>query len=230
MIIVFTLETFYKSDEWEALRRNLIIERSRKTGYVVCEHCHRPIFKKYDCIGHHKIPLTTENVNDLNISLNAENISLIHFKCHNEIEERFGFEKPKQVYFVFGSPLSGKSSYVKNIATKDDIILDIDSIWQMISINPRYFKPNRLKSNVFLIRGFIYDMIKCRTGKWKNAYVISSEPFSMSRKRVIDELDAIPIHVDTEKQICLERLEQDTLRDKVSWKKYIDDYFMNFTL
>ena len=56
-LIMFTLNNFYKSKEWESLLEQLKLERVNSEGEIVCEHCHKPIVKKYDCIGHHKIEL-----------------------------------------------------------------------------------------------------------------------------------------------------------------------------
>ena len=115
-------------------------------------------------------------MNDYSISLNPDNLMWLHHGCHNKIHCRFGYEDEAKVYLVYGSPLSGKSSWVKTVAGKDDLICDIDSIYQMISVNPRYIKNDRLKTNVFQIRNCIYDMIKMRTGKFGNAYVIGGFP------------------------------------------------------
>ena len=54
---MFTLSNFYKSKEWEALLEQLKLDRVGEAGILECEHCHKPIVKKYDCIGHHKIEL-----------------------------------------------------------------------------------------------------------------------------------------------------------------------------
>lgn len=164
---MFTLNNFYKSKEWEALLEQLKLERVNSDGDIICEHCHKPIIKKYDIIGHHKEELTEGNVNNYDISLNSNNIMLIHFRCHNQIHERFGYEQPKKVYIVYGSPCSGKSTWVRENATKDDLILDIDSIWECVSACDKYHKPNRLKANVFGIRDTMLDQVRCRIGQWK---------------------------------------------------------------
>lgn len=223
-----SLKEFRNSREFNELRNNLIIERTNRNGELLCWKCHKPIFKKYDAIAHHKKELTMANVNDYMISMNPDNIEFVHFKCHNELEERFGYEAPQKVFFVYGSPCSGKSTFVRENACKDDLIMDMDNIWELISINARYEKPNRLKTNVFLIRDCILDMIRCRTGKWKNAYVLSSEPFIMSRLRLIDSLNAVPIHINTNKDECLSRLYNCHDRDVKLWEQYINKYFDNF--
>lgn len=54
---MFTLSNFYKSKEWTDLLEQLKLERADSNGEIICEHCGKPIYKKYDCIGHHKIEL-----------------------------------------------------------------------------------------------------------------------------------------------------------------------------
>ena len=46
----------------------------------------------------------------------------------------------------------GKSTWVNNIATKDDLIVDIDKIWECISFCDKYNKPNKLQQNAFEVR------------------------------------------------------------------------------
>ncbi len=219
---MFTLYTFYRSDEWETLLAQLKLERTNENDELLCEHCHKPIIFKYDCIGHHKIELTELNVNDYNISLNPDNIMLVHHKCHNQIHERFGYERPKKIYIVFGSPCSGKTTWVKDVATKDDIIVDIDNIWECISVCDKYHKPNRLKANAFGLRDTLLEQIRTRLGKWKNAYIIGTYPLKMERVRLANKLGAELIFVDTEKDICLSRCVND------EWKQYVNDWFESY--
>lgn len=220
----FTLDNFYQSKEWISLVAQLRIDRVNSEGELLCEYCNKPIITKYDCIGHHKIALTDNNVTDYNISLNEENIMLVHHKCHNRIHERFCGMKRKEVYLVYGAPCSGKSTYVKEHASRNDIVLDIDKIYECISINKKYIKPNSIKNNVFYIRDCILDMIKTRYGYWEKAFIIGGYPLRMDRERLIKELGCIPIFIDEEKEICIKRVKD---RPK-EWKKYIEDYFEKF--
>lgn len=215
---MFTLETFYKSDEWEKLLEVIKLERTNNEGQIICEHCGLPIVKKYDCIGHHKIELTETNVNDYNISLNPNNIMLIHFKCHNIRHKRFnGFKQ--EVYLVYGSPCSGKTTWVNNVANDDDLILDIDKLWEAICLSNKYNKPNRLKANVFGLRDCLLDQIKTRTGMWCNAYIIGTYPLRTDRDRLCDLLKAKPIFIDETKDECLNRAKNE------KWKDYIEEWF-----
>lgn len=223
---MFTLKTFYKSRQWEGLLKVLKAERLGEDGALHCEHCGKPIVKAYDCIGHHKLELTEQNVNDYSISLNPDNIMLVHHRCHNAIHERFGHVRPKEVFLVYGPPCSGKSTWVKETAGQEDIVLDIDNIWQMISINDRYIKPGRLKANVFGVRDCILDMIRTRTGNWKRAYVVGGYPLAMDRQRLEQSLGSSSVFVFEEKEVCIARARAE---NREGWEKYIEQWFDDYS-
>lgn len=219
---MFTLDTFYKSREWEGLVGRLRLERQNEQGEVICEYCGLPINRKYDCIGHHEIELTEQNVNDYTISLNPENIKLIHFKCHNRIHNRYdGFRQ--SVYLVYGAPCSGKSTWVDSVALDDDLILDMDSIWECLCKSDRYHKPNRIKANVFGVRDCLIDQIRTRKGQWRNAYIIGGYPLASDRDRLCDMLRAKPVYIESTLEECLSRAKSD------DWKDFIEEWFDDFT-
>ena len=220
---MFTLDTFYKSRKWESLIAQIKIERANEQGLVICEHCRKPIIKKYDCIAHHEIELTEENVNDYSISLNPDNIKLIHFRCHNRIHERWNGDSHKRnVYLVYGSPCAGKSTWVNDVANTDDLILDIDRLWEAICNSDKYSKPNRLKNNVFGLRDCLIDQIRTRQGMWHNAYIVGGYPLRSDRDRLCNLLNAQPIFIDSTKEECLSRAVND------DWKIFVEEWFENF--
>ena len=220
-----SLCNFYKSKEWVNLLKVLRLERVDSSGQIICEHCGKPIVRAYDCIGHHKIHLTEENYTDVNISLNPENIALVHHSCHNRIHNKLGYSN-REVFIVYGSPLSGKSTYVDSVKSEGDLIVDIDNIWQAVSGCDRYVKPNRLKSVVFSVRDNLLESVKYRRGKWNNAYIIGGYPYQAERERLVDSLGAREVFIDVSKDECLLRLETcEDGRDKVEWSKYIYDWF-----
>lgn len=219
---------FYRSKDWINLMRIIRLERVDDEGDVICEYCHKPIVKKYDCIGHHKIELTEQNYTDATISLNPNNIMLVHHRCHNKIHDKLGLSYVKQVYLVYGSPLSGKSTWVKDNMAYGDIVIDMDNIWQCISGCDRYVKPNRLKQNVFSIRDSLIDMIRMRRGNWLNAYVVGGYPLISERERLIKSLNAREVFIDTSKEECIARLTSCNDRNHDDWTKYIEDWWQKF--
>lgn len=218
------LYSFYRSKEWQNLRRNITLERVNENGDLICEYCGKPITKQYDAICHHKKILTETNVNDFTISLNPENIAVVHHKCHNEIHNRFG-TYTRHIYLVYGSPCSGKTTFVQDSAGKDDLVLDIDKIYQAISVNDLHVKSNRLTSNVFQIRDLILDMIKTRNGRWTNAWVVGGYPLKMDRERLASSLGAELVFVDTSKEECLLRAHAQRGTEDT---KYIEDWFARY--
>ena len=226
---MFTLHTFYKSNEWEGLLQIIKMERLNDKGQLICEYCGRPITAKYDCIGHHRIPLTDDNVNDVYVSLNPEHIQLVHHRCHNKIHNKLGYQM-RQVYIVWGSPLSGKTSWVQQNITPGDLIVDMDSIWQCVSGQPKYVKTNKLKSVVFGLRDELLQMVQYRRGKWNNAYIIGGYPLQMERERLVSLLSAQDIFIDTDMQTCLDRLHCSTDgRNIKEWENYITDWWNKYT-
>ena len=228
---MFDLTTFYQSKEWVRLTQIIRAERLNGEGFNVCAYCGEPIITAYDCICHHIEYLTEENVNDVAISLNPDNIQLVHHKCHNIIHNKFGYSK-RGVYLVYGSPLSGKTSWVNGVCNEGDLILDIDSIWQCVSGCDRYIKPNRLKSVVFGVRDRLLEDIKYRRGKWVNAYIIGGYPLIGERERLCKELGAEEVYIDCTLDECLKRFEmlEDTdRRQNEEWKKFILDWWNKYT-
>lgn len=202
----------------------LKMERVGEDGLLRCEYCGEPITRAYDCIGHHVEQLTPDNVNDYAVSLNPDNIMLVHHKCHNAIHARFGQEGSRHVYLVYGSPCSGKTTMVHNGATPDDIVLDVDSIWTAITNNARYVKPDRLKQPVFAVRDCLLDCIKTRRGKWVNAWIIGGYPLLMERRRLCDTMGAESIFIDTDRETCLAR----AVKRGGDWTRYVNEWWERF--
>lgn len=225
--MTFTLNNFYRSKAWEKFRQNVINERTQDDGLIYDEVTGKPILKKYDIILHHKIFLTEENVNDYNISLNPDNIMIVSHKTHNKIHNKLSHTK-REVFLVYGSPLSGKTSYVESVRDEGDLIVDIDNIWQCVSGCSRYIKPPRLNGVVFKIRDELMNCVKYRTGKWNNAYIVGGFPLSSERERICKEYGAREIFIDTSKEECLERLKFDEERNQSEWLEYIEHWWKRY--
>ena len=224
---MYELATFYKSKQWQKLLSVIKMERLDENGQIICAHCGKPIVNKYDCIGHHTIFLTEDNVNDADISLNPDLIQLVHHRCHNRIHDKLGYTK-REIFLVYGSPLAGKSSYVDGIKEAGDLIIDIDRIWVCVSGCPMHEKPPKLNSVVFGVRDLLMDFIKHRVGKWDNAYIVGGFPLISERERICRTLGASEIFIDTPKEICIERLKACDDRDQDEYMKYIEDWWRKY--
>lgn len=228
-----SLAQFYNSDEWRNFRAAIIEQRTNKEDGILYDELHgQPLINAYDIVLHHKKPLTMQNVNDFAVSLNPENIMILSQKSHNEIHARFGYTAQRKVYYVYGAPCSGKTTFVNNVKGNSDLIVDMDNIWQAITGGARYEKPNALKQVAFAVRDTMLDAVKRRVGNWERAYIIESNASQSRRRDVVAFYGAEVIHIDTDKQTCLKRLANDknrTAEQKKQWTEYITRYFDDYT-
>ena len=226
-----SLSQFYTSDEWRGFRASLLSERvNPNNGILYDEHNGQPLLHRYDIVAHHKIPLTMQNVNDYSISLNPKNIMLVSHRSHNEIHARYGFAMLKKVYYVYGAPCSGKTTFVRESKGNSDLVLDMDLIWQAVTGGALYEKPDALKAAVFALRDTLLDIVKTRMGKWERAWMIEGGANKADRERRINALGAEGIFIECDKKTCLERLASDDKRKMVreQWSGYIDDWFERY--
>jgi len=226
-----SLPQFYNSDAWRSLRLQIIHDRTNADGILLCEYSGKPLVKSYDIVAHHKIPLTMENVNDLTISLNPENIMIVSQQAHNEIHARFGYTAQRKVYYVYGPPCAGKTTFVNNVKGNSDLVVDMDNIWQCITGGNRYYKPKALNDIFYNIRKLLYEQVKLRVGKWERAFVIDGGALKGDRARKVELLGAEEVFIDTDEKTCLERLYGDDMRteeQKTEWQKYIRQWFEDY--
>lgn len=219
------LKKFYDSKEWGNFRISLIIERG-----PVCEICKKLIINQIEIIGHHIIELTPENVFDYEISLNPNHVILVCFDCHNKEHKRYGYNT-KEVHLVYGAPMAGKKTFVKQNIQHGDIVVNIDMLYSAVTMLPEYDKPDKLFSNVIGIYNVLIDNIKTRHGKWNTAWIIGGYPERYKREKLITDLGAEPIFIQTSKEECKARLMQrEELKYRVKeWEGYIDKWFDEYT-
>ncbi len=221
------LKSFYASEIWQNFRLLIINKRG-----MICEHCGQLIAEISDLTIHHKTELTPENVNDVTISLNPDNVMIVHHDCHNQIHKRFGYNsKSKQVYIVFGSPMSGKKTFVKQNIMRGDIVVDMDMLYTAVSFLPQYDKPDNLLTNVRGIHNVLLDNIKTRYGKWNNAYIIGGYADKYKREKLADDLGAELVFCNASKEVCINRLMLDTARQYrvKEWTEYINEWFEKYS-
>lgn len=225
---MWTLYSFYRSQEWEQFRSVVISERM-KDGVVYDEITGKPILKPYDIILHHTEFLTEDNVNDRNISLNPDLIQIVSHRTHNLLHNKFGYKR-KEVFLIYGSPCSGKSTYLASVMQRGDLIVDVDRIRQCVSGLETHEIVPALNSVVFGIRDLLMDAVKTKNGKWNRAYIIGGFPLISDRERICRMTGAREIYIASTKEECLARLENDPNgRDKSSWKQYIDEWWQRYS-
>lgn len=218
------LHTFYCSEAWIKFRLMIIAERG-----LICEYCHQPIVKAEDATLHHIKELAIDNVNDVSVALNPDNVIVIHHHCHNQIHKRFG-NQAKKVFIVYGPPLSGKTTFVKDRSMRGDIIVDMDRLYEAVSMQSAYDKPDNLLANVRAVQSLLIDNIKTRYGKWYNAWIIGGYADKYQREKLCDDLGAELIFMNVSKDECIARLNMDTdrLSVKTEWAGYIEKWFNSY--
>ena len=225
---MWKLSEFYKSEEWKRFREVVIAERTAPDGFIYDEETGQPIIRKYDIILHHKIFLTEENVNDYAVSLNPENIEIVSHKTHNAIHDRLGYIR-KEVFLIYGPPLSGVTGYAAETASEGDLLVDMDNIWECISGQERYIHPPRLNAVAFGVRDFLLDCVKTRRGKWNNAYICGGFPLISDRERIQMETGARLVYMETTKEECLQRAaDLDRQETRAAYREYIEDWFRKY--
>lgn len=220
---------FYTSREWRLFRAMLMQERTNEEGLLLCEHCGKPILKPADCIAHHVEEIDGRNLNDAAITLNPGNIMLVHASCHNEIHDRFGGRlKPwqRKAYVVFGPPMGSAGEYVRRAKGKGDLVLDVDALWEALTMDDALAKPTTLNGVIFPVRDLILDKVRVRAGSWQRAWITSSEAYPSARQRLVDRLGGEPIYLDDTEEECLGRLHADPEgRDVKLYEILIRDWF-----
>lgn len=225
-----TLEAFYKSNEWVQFRLVYIAEHE-----PICTDCGKFIVESKELHLHHIEELTLENVNDYNVSLNPDNLTILCHDCHNKRHQRFGYgygnrktKWDKGVYLVYGPPFAGKKTFVKEQMQPGDIVIEMDLLYQALSFQERYANPEELKLNVFAVRKLLLDQVKMRYGKYNRAWVIGGYADRAGRERLANELGAEVIYIEADRDECLLRLnvcEDERVNRKKEFKTYIDRWF-----
>ncbi len=183
----------------------------------VCAKC-GGVFDISELRPHHKVELTLDNIDDVNVTLNPDNIEVLCHDCHNAVHKRFGYAVgAKHVYLVYGSPCAGKTTYVNSVATRNDLIVDLDKIHRAICICGLYDKPDATKRVAFNVRDYLLDEVRTATPrrKWQDAYIIGTYPDRIDRDVFVQDYGAELVHIDTPKEECVKRAYQDIERSSI---------------
>lgn len=129
-----------------------------------------------------------------------------------------------EIKVVYGSPCSGKSTYVENSLKEKDIRFDYDLIMQSISNKKLHEYSDEHLPYVIEYRGLIIDKCYGDT-KIDIAYIITTK-ITEKLQQELEGLEVEYILIDKTKDECYKQLEQDETReDKEFWKDKIDDWF-----
>lgn len=218
------LQRFYASKRWRDLRKMLVVDR-----HGICDRCGKDFsYDTSELVAHHKEHLTDESLADPAVAVNPENIEIVCQKCHAHYHAYKGCIKRKQVFIVYGAPLSGKSTYVRQEMEPGDLVVDLDSIQAAISFQPMYTPLPDLKKTMFAVRDFLYDQIRIRNGNWTTAWVIAGLPRKDERERLAARLGASTILMEASREECQTRLLNSDDGRSLEWSTFIDQWFRDY--
>ena len=134
---------------------------------------------------------------------------------------------PIDVYIVWGSPASGKTTYVKEHMEDGDLVIDLDLIKQSISYKDKTSAGDNLVSLAIGIRDYLYEQIRHRDIDCNTVWVVAGLPMKEDRDKLKDYIRATQmIHIDTDYDECIKRADKDVERkDKGKQYEVIDKWF-----
>lgn len=210
------IDAFYHSKAWRDLSYLLRLKSGK------CQRCGR-IADMKQLHAHHKVLLTPSNVNDTSVSLNPDNIEILCSSCHDEEHNRFGYTE-HHIYIIYGAPCSGKTTYALERMSNNDIIVDLDMIYEMLTGQDGHEHSDGLRFIAFKVRDTLYDIIKTRYGRFNDAYIVAGLPHRGEREALARRLGAELVHIDTSEDECIKRAEGRPSHTT----QIIKNYFVNF--
>lgn len=217
-------KSFYNSQKWITTRDYIF-----KKQYGICQECGAPGEEV-----HHKIHLTINNIGNPDIALDEKNLILLCKNCHfqkhretNPLEQSFKkkkltldgyyFDENGELqeckrYIVYGSPGSGKTTYVKKIKQDGDCAIDLDYIMQAISLENKSNIPENLLKTAIEIREGLYRQIEENKIDSKNIWIIGSLPKKKEREQLKKRLKAELVFIDRSIEQCIENVLKDEER------------------
>lgn len=215
---------FYNGTKWKQLRE-FILSRDN----YLCQDC----YKNKVITGAEEVHHILEISIDWDRRYDEDNLISLCKKCHSRRHGRFqgGSKKEKKVYIVYGAPLSGKTTYVINNKEDGDLVIDMDKLYQAITLLPLYNKPETVKANVFAIIDTLIDTIRRNIGDYNSAWIIGGYPIKRDREELAKGLKAELIYIDSNKEESLKRLKECKDYRKImnfKWEQYIEEWFDKF--
>lgn len=136
-----------------------------------------------------------------------------------------------RVVVVWGSPASGKTTYVKQHMKQGDMVVDLDNIKQAISLHGKTASMSNLMPVALDIRAHIYDLIADRqTIKADTVWVVAGLPKQSDRDYIKAKLRPNEMkHIDSNVDTCIAHALEDKERvDKEIQLKIIYKWFEEY--
>lgn len=239
---------FYASDAWRRCRDGYIAERVKIDGGM-CELCHRVPGEEV----HHVKMLTPGNISDPEVSLSWKNLKFLcrdcHFKVHRELilegfkrksrqrilnDRGFYFDesgrmRKMEVTIVYGAPMSGKTTYVRDHMNESDLVVDLSEIEKALGWHTNSGTSNLLPL-ALRIREMIYQLIEDRDQliDCRHTWVIATLPHKKEREDLARRLDADLYMCEATQKDCEDRARQGDEEDKQLELALIEKWFEDY--
>ncbi len=110
------------------------------------------------------------------------------------------------VYLIYGSPCSGKSTYVQKRLRAGDIVCDVDRLYSAVSHNKEHHSELYAQEVANMLYDEMLNIIRDRRGHWKNAYVICLANTKERVEQMKERIDADEeVFIDTPFEECINR-------------------------
>ncbi len=116
------------------------------------------------------------------------------------------------LFIVCGPPGSGKSTYVRENSGPKDLVIDLDSIFSLLSRLPEHSNPTGYLAEALDIRNAKLRGLATDT-KHERAWFIITAPRADERTAWAAMLGASVVVMDTPKDECIRRINADVARD-----------------
>lgn len=113
------------------------------------------------------------------------------------------------VYLIYGSPCSGKSTYIKEHIQRGDLVCDVDLIYGAITNSIPHDAELYTHEVACQLDSALKEIIRERKGNWKNAYVVSLANTEEKLQKAKDQINADEcIFIDIPYEVCMERAKE----------------------
>lgn len=143
-------------------------------------------------------------------------------KLHNSMRktlaelfpEKYESITKKKVYIVSGAPGAGKTTYVHNHKTNNDLVVDMDYICAALNATSSLYQNHEPVLSVALqLQELLYQVIENREGKWENAWVITATSNQRAVKQLARRLEGEIIPLETPLNQCIRNIQSDSRRN-----------------